>query len=77
MPGLFVLGLCVCVSVCVCVCVCVQSGWSLCAQVPSALLAVTSGRGVTYIICYEAWTSGSNYGKTQGTIYSRSFSLLS
>lgn len=63
---------------CVCLCVCARSGWLLCAQVPSALLAVTSGRGVAYIICYEAWTSVSNYGKTQGTNYSHnSFSPLS
>lgn len=54
-----------------------QSIWSLVVQVPTALLAVTSGRGVAYIICYEAWMSGSNYGKTQGSIYSCSFTLLS
>lgn len=52
------------------VCVCGQSIWSPGVQVPRVLLAATSGSGGAYIICYEAWMSSSNYGKTQGPIYS-------
>lgn len=69
MPSLFMLDLCMCVFV--------YREFGHCAvQLPSALLAVTSGRGVAYIICYEAWMSGSNYAKAQGTIYSRSCIIL-
>lgn len=59
-----------CLYVSACAGVCGQSIWSPGVQVPRVLLAVTSGSRGAYIICYEAWMSSSNYGKTQGPIYS-------
>lgn len=39
-------------------CVWVQSVWSPGVRLPGALLAVTSGRALAYIICYGAWMAG-------------------
>lgn len=36
----------------------VQSVWSPGVRLPGALLAVTRGRALAYIICYGAWMAG-------------------